>query len=66
MTLSYGGLFQLLNLNIHLYFSYEVRCGFKNENHKYMCFKEVELCAQNLLTIIGFILNNTMGTCVIT
>ena len=36
---------------------YVVRCGSKNRHQKDMCSKENGLCAQNMLTILHFIVN---------
>lgn len=31
--------------------------GFKDEYHKYMCLKEIGSCVQNMIIILGSILN---------
>ena len=36
---------------------YVVRCGSKNWHQIYMCLKEIGLCAQNMLIILGSIVN---------
>ena len=39
-----------------------VRCGSKNGHQKDMCLKEIGLRAQNMLTILGSIVNIIGGT----
>jgi hypothetical protein len=40
-----------------------VRCGSKSRHQKEMCLNEVELRAQNTLTILGSTVNIIGGTC---
>ena len=42
------------------------RCGCKDRHQKDMCLKEIELRAQNMLTILGSIVNMIGGTCITT
>ena len=41
---------------------YVVRCGSMNGYQKDTCLKEIELCAQNMLSILGLIVNINGGT----
>ena len=34
-----------------------VRCASKSVYHKDMCLKDIRLCAQNMITVIDFIIN---------
>ena len=34
-----------------------VWCGFENEDHNYICFEEIGLRAQNMITILNSIIN---------
>ena len=45
---------------------YVVRCGSKNWQQKDMWLKEIELCAQNMLTILSLIVNMIGRTCMTT
>ena len=45
----------------HVFESYVMRCGSKNEYHKDMCIKAIGLCTQ-ILTILGLIVNTIVGT----
>ena len=38
-----------------------VQCGYKDENHKYMCLKEIGVHAHNILTILGSMFNMFEG-----
>ena len=39
-----------------------VRCGSMNGYQKDTCLKEIELCAQDMLSILGLIVNINGGT----
>ena len=41
---------------------YVVRCGSKNGQQIYICSKQIGLCAQNMLTVLGSIVNMIAGT----
>ena len=41
---------------------YVVRCGFKHGYQKAMCLKGIRLRAQNMITILKSIVDNTVGT----
>ena len=41
-----------LNIEWHV-----VRCGYKIWHQKHMCLREIALCAQNMLIILGSIVN---------
>ena len=42
---------------------YVVRCGSKNGYQKHMCFKEIGLCAHDLITILSSIVSLNGGIC---
>ena len=42
---------------IHIFEWYVVRCDFENGFQKDICLKEIGLCAQNMLTFLGSIVN---------
>lgn len=45
----------------HVFEGYVVKCGSKTERQKNMCLKHIGLQAQNIVTILDFIVN-TIGT----
>ena len=46
----------------HIYAQYVLRCGFKNGHQKgNMCLREIGLCAQNKLIVLGAMVNMNSG-----
>jgi hypothetical protein len=41
---------------------YVVRCGSENGQQKYICSKQIGLCAQDMLAVLGSIGNVIAGT----
>ena len=45
---------------------YVIKCGSKNGHQKDTCLKEIGLSAQNMLTIVGSMINTNKGTYMVT
>ena len=64
-TMRFSKIYELLKVDVvnsitypswtPIYEWYVVRCDSKDRGHKGMCLKEIELCAQNTITILSSI-----------